>query len=84
MTTVKNNIQLPYLEDTGLDGKKTVYTERMDGATTTLYQTNLWYRHKTGIIWGNKTNKQQMDGKRTGNKTRSYLGSRTMGYRKHN
>ena len=80
MTTVKNNMQLPYLEDTGLTHrKKTVHTERMDGATTTLYQTNLQYRHKTGIIRGNNTNKQQMDGKRTGNKTRFYLGSRSIG-----
>ena len=46
----------------------------MDGTTTTLYQTDLRYRYKTGIIRGNNTDHKHLDRRRTRKKIRLYLG----------
>ena len=72
MTATTSNMQLPYLENTRLDGKK-LYTPKE--WTERLYQTDLQYRYTTGIIRGNNTDQPQLDTKRTRNKTRPYLGS---------
>ena len=51
MTTVKNNIQLPYLEDTGLDGKKLYvpkkWTERLRHYIKRIYDIDI----KPALSW---------------------------------
>ena len=57
MTTTKSNILLPYLEDTGLDGKKLYtpkeWTERLRHYIKRIHDID----KKTGFIRGNNVNK---------------------------
>ena len=74
MATTTNNILLPYLEDTGLDGKKLYipkeWTKRMRHYIKRI--------HDIDIKPALSGYEQRMDGKGTHDKTRIYLGSRTI------
>ena len=50
----------------------------MDRTNETLYQTDPRHRYKAGFIRRNNAHEQRMDGKGTHDKTRFYLGSRTI------
>ena len=79
MITINNNKQLPYLEDTGLDGKKLYspkeWTERLRHYIERIYDIEIKPAQSGETI---PTSNRWTE--KTGNKSKSYRGSRTISY----
>ena len=83
MTTTVKNKQLPYLKDTGLDGKK-LYTPNEWMERLRHYIKRFIISIKNRTFRESNTDKEQTDGKRTRIMTRLYLGSWIVTNREHN